>query len=103
MAYRGSTTPTAGRSNRPLPKPGTPRLRCDARNLVPERRATIRNGAISHAGLHSIHCIAPSPFRATLMPANLTPQYHKAEQEYRRASTPDEELHWLEVMLREMP
>ncbi len=37
------------------------------------------------------------------MPANLTPQYHKAEADYRRASTPDEELRCLEVMLREMP
>jgi ribosome-interacting GTPase 1 len=37
------------------------------------------------------------------MPANLTPQYHKAEEEYRRASTPEEELRCLEVMLREIP
>lgn len=37
------------------------------------------------------------------MPANLTPQYHKAEQEYRRASTPEEELRCLEWMLRELP
>src|SRR5436189_6358113 len=37
------------------------------------------------------------------MPANLTPQYHKAEAEFRRASTPEEELRCLEVMLREMP
>jgi ribosome-interacting GTPase 1 len=37
------------------------------------------------------------------MPANLTPQYHKAEQAYRRAQTPEEELHSLEEMLREIP
>jgi ribosome-interacting GTPase 1 len=37
------------------------------------------------------------------MPANLTPQYLKAEQEYRRASTPDEELKCLQAMLRELP
>lgn len=37
------------------------------------------------------------------MPANLTPQYHKAEEEYRRASTPEDELRCLEVMLREIP
>lgn len=37
------------------------------------------------------------------MPANLTPQYLKAEEEYRRASTPEEELKALEVMLRELP
>jgi ribosome-interacting GTPase 1 len=37
------------------------------------------------------------------MPANLTPQYHKAEEEYRRAQTPEEELRCLEVMLREIP
>jgi len=37
------------------------------------------------------------------MPANLTPQYHKAEEEYRRAATPDEELRCLEAMLREIP
>ncbi|MBN1855131.1 MAG: 50S ribosome-binding GTPase [Pirellulales bacterium] len=37
------------------------------------------------------------------MPANLTPQYHKAEEEYRRAATPEEELRCLQAMLREMP
>ena len=37
------------------------------------------------------------------MATNLTPQYHKAEEAYRRATTTDEELKWLEVMLREMP
>ncbi len=37
------------------------------------------------------------------MPANLTHQYLKAEQEYRRASTVDEELACLQVMLREIP
>ncbi len=37
------------------------------------------------------------------MATNLTPQYHKAEEAYRRATTSDEELKWLEVMLREMP
>jgi uncharacterized protein len=37
------------------------------------------------------------------MAANLTPQYLKAEEAYRRAATADEELKWLEVMLREMP
>jgi ribosome-interacting GTPase 1 len=37
------------------------------------------------------------------MPANLTPQYHKAEEEYRRAQTPDDELRCLELMLREIP
>jgi ribosome-interacting GTPase 1 len=37
------------------------------------------------------------------MATNLTPQYHKAEEQYRRATTAEEELKWLEVMLREMP
>jgi hypothetical protein len=37
------------------------------------------------------------------MPANLTPQYKKAEEEYRRAQSPEEELHCLEVMLKEIP
>jgi ribosome-interacting GTPase 1 len=37
------------------------------------------------------------------MAANLTPQYLKAEEEYRRAHTAADELRWLEVMLREMP
>lgn len=37
------------------------------------------------------------------MATNLTPQYHKAEAEYRRASTAEDELKWLEIMLREMP
>lgn len=37
------------------------------------------------------------------MPANLTQQYLKAEAEYRRASTPEEEFDCLHVMLRELP
>jgi ribosome-interacting GTPase 1 len=37
------------------------------------------------------------------MPANLTQQYLKAEAEYRRAATPEEELDCLQVMLRELP
>lgn len=37
------------------------------------------------------------------MPANLTPQYHRAEAEYRQAETPQEELECLQVMLREIP
>ncbi len=37
------------------------------------------------------------------MPANLTAQYLKAEEEYRRATTVDEELKCLQVMLQEIP
>ena len=37
------------------------------------------------------------------MAANLTPQYLKAQEEYRRAATPDDELKWLQVMLKEIP
>jgi ribosome-interacting GTPase 1 len=37
------------------------------------------------------------------MAANLTPQYLKAEEEYRRAQTVEEEIQCLEVMLREIP
>ena len=37
------------------------------------------------------------------MPANLTPQYLKAEAAYRRASSPEEELACLQDMLRELP
>lgn len=37
------------------------------------------------------------------MPANLTAQYHKAEEQYRQAQTPEEELRGLELMLREIP
>ena len=37
------------------------------------------------------------------MPANLTQQYLKAEEEYRRATTLDEELACLQVMLQEIP
>ena len=37
------------------------------------------------------------------MPANLTQQYLKAEEEYRRAGTPEEELKCLQVMLSEIP
>lgn len=37
------------------------------------------------------------------MPANLTQQYLKAEEAYRRASSPEEELECLQQMLRELP
>ena len=37
------------------------------------------------------------------MPANLTQQYLKAEEEYRRASTLEEELQCLQVMMKEIP
>ncbi len=37
------------------------------------------------------------------MPANLTAQYLKAEEAYRRATTPEEELRCLQEMLREIP
>jgi len=37
------------------------------------------------------------------MPANLTIQYKKAEEEYRRADSPEEELRCLQLMLREIP
>ncbi len=37
------------------------------------------------------------------MPANLTPQYHRAEAAYRQAETPQEELDCLQHMLRELP
>lgn len=37
------------------------------------------------------------------MPANLTPQYHKAEEDYRRATSPEEELRCLQIMLQEIP
>ena len=37
------------------------------------------------------------------MPANLTQQYHKAEQAYRQATTPQEELDCLQTMLVELP
>lgn len=37
------------------------------------------------------------------MPANLTQQYLKAEEEYRRATTPEEEVKCLQLMLQEIP
>ena len=37
------------------------------------------------------------------MPANLTPSYLKAEEEYRRATTVEEELQCLQAMLSEIP
>lgn len=37
------------------------------------------------------------------MPANLTPQYHRAEEAYRRAQSAEDRLQCLEAMLREMP
>ncbi len=37
------------------------------------------------------------------MPANLTPQYQKAEAKYRKAQTPEEEVECLQEMLRLIP
>ena len=37
------------------------------------------------------------------MPANLTQQYHKAEQAYRQATTPHQELECLQTMLVQLP
>ena len=37
------------------------------------------------------------------MAANLTPQYLKAQEAYRRATTAEEQLRWLEVMFQEIP
>ena len=37
------------------------------------------------------------------MPANLTPQYRKAEEEYRKAQTPAEQVECLQLMLRLIP
>jgi hypothetical protein len=37
------------------------------------------------------------------MPANLTPQYHKAEEEYKRAQTPEEKLEGLKKMWALLP
>ncbi|MBL9080222.1 MAG: TGS domain-containing protein [Planctomycetales bacterium] len=37
------------------------------------------------------------------MAVNLTPQYHKAQDAYRRAASVEEELKWLEVMYKELP
>ena len=37
------------------------------------------------------------------MPANLTPEYKKAEEEYRKAATLEEKLQWTQEMLRVIP
>ncbi|MBA4018658.1 MAG: hypothetical protein C0483_15945 [Pirellula sp.] len=37
------------------------------------------------------------------MAVNLTPQYLKAQESYRRAATAEDELRWLEVMYKELP
>jgi len=37
------------------------------------------------------------------MPANLTPEYMKAEEDYRKAQTPEEKLEHLQLMLRVIP
>ena len=37
------------------------------------------------------------------MPANLTPQYQKAEEEYRKAQTPQEQIDCLQLMLKLIP
>jgi ribosome-interacting GTPase 1 len=47
--------------------------------------------------------VLPTRSETISMAANLTPQYLKAQESYRQATTPEEELNWLEVMLRELP
>jgi ribosome-interacting GTPase 1 len=37
------------------------------------------------------------------MPANLTPEYKRAEEEYRKAATLEEKLQWVQEMLRVIP
>lgn len=37
------------------------------------------------------------------MPANLTPEYKNAEEQFRAAKTPEEKLHYLELMLAVIP
>ncbi|MCH7989789.1 MAG: TGS domain-containing protein [Planctomycetes bacterium] len=37
------------------------------------------------------------------MPANLTPQYHKAEESYRKAQSPEEQIDCLQEMLKLIP
>ena len=37
------------------------------------------------------------------MAANLTPQYLRAEENYRRSATPEEALKWLQIMFAEIP
>ncbi len=37
------------------------------------------------------------------MPANLTPEYEKAEKQFRQARTDEEKLEWLQEMLRVIP
>lgn len=37
------------------------------------------------------------------MPANLTPEYKRVEEEYRRATNPEEKLQWAQEMLRVIP
>ncbi|MBX7166937.1 MAG: 50S ribosome-binding GTPase [Pirellulales bacterium] len=51
--------------------------------------------------LNGTGCFSPQIERR--MAVNLTPQYHKAAEQYRRASSAADELKWLEVMLRELP
>ena len=43
------------------------------------------------------------PAKPSVMGANLTQQYHKAERRYREATNPREELECLQVMLIELP
>ncbi|HEY1066677.1 MAG TPA: GTPase, partial [Pirellulales bacterium] len=45
----------------------------------------------------------PAHWVSLVMAVNLTPQYLKAQEEYRRAQSPEEELKWLETMWKEIP
>src|SRR5271170_4258701 len=44
-----------------------------------------------------------APWRDTTMPANLPPQYLKIEEEFRKASTPEQRLEKLREMFRLLP
>ncbi len=63
----------------------------------------LRFGAELNCSFEVARCGQLQTLVSCTMPANLTQQYLKAEQEYRRATTPEEELRCLQQMLRELP
>src|SRR5208282_3602888 len=66
----------------------------DSRQALAKRFLT-RYGSLDHR--------QKAPWRVPTMPANLPPQYHKAEYEFRDASTPGERLEKLREMYRLLP
>src|SRR5271157_5251139 len=75
--------------------PGQESPGCNESRQALAKRFLTRYGSLDHR--------QKAPWRVPTMPANLPPQYHKAEYEFRDASTPGERLEKLREMYRLLP